>query len=115
MRIRRLAYAGSDVRRHAALRSLLSPSSPSGNPPDLATTVHGQLCVSKREAAEGGEMLFKVACVLLILWLLGAVGVFRVGELVHVLLLIGLMLLLLAVLRARDAAARQNVSRPSDK
>ena len=34
------------------------------------------------------------------------VGVYRVGDLVHVLLLAGLMLLLLAMLRARDAALR---------
>jgi hypothetical protein len=40
------------------------------------------------------------------LWLLGLVGVYRVGDLVHVFLLVGLMLLLLAMLKARDAALR---------
>jgi len=49
-------------------------------------------------------MLFKVAFVLLIVWLLGIVGLYRVGDLVHVLLLVGLMLLLLAALKGRDAA-----------
>ncbi len=34
------------------------------------------------------------------------VGVYRVGALVHVFLLVGGMLLLLAVLKARDAALR---------
>jgi Family of unknown function (DUF5670) len=37
-------------------------------------------------------MLFKVALLLLITWLLGILGVYRVGDLVHVLLLVGLML-----------------------
>ena len=51
-------------------------------------------------------MLFKSALVLLALWLLGLVGVYRVGDLVHVFLLVGLMLLLLAMLKARDAPLR---------
>ena len=54
-------------------------------------------------------MLFKTAVVLLAIWLLGRlldmVGVYRVG-LVHVFLLVGLMLQLLAMLKARDAALR---------
>ena len=49
-------------------------------------------------------MLFKTAFALLIVWLLGMFGVYRVGNLAHVLLLVGLMLLLLAVLKAREAA-----------
>ena len=55
-------------------------------------------------------MLFKIAFVLLAIWLLGRlldmVGVYRVGDLAHVFLLAGGMLLLLAVLKARDAALR---------
>ena len=51
-------------------------------------------------------MLFKPALVLLALRLLGLVGVYRVGDLVHVFLLVGLMLLLLAMRKARDAALR---------
>lgn len=57
-------------------------------------------------------MLFKIALVLLLSWLVGVVGVYDVGDLVHVLLLVGLMLLLLAFLRARDAAARRAVRGP---
>jgi hypothetical protein len=60
-------------------------------------------------------MLFTIALVLLIAWGLGLVGVYNAGDLVHVLLLIGLMLLLLAVLRARDAAARRPVGGPADR
>lgn len=51
-------------------------------------------------------MLFKAAIVLLAIWLLGVVGVYRVGDLVHVFLLVGLMLLFLAMLKARDTALR---------
>jgi hypothetical protein len=60
-------------------------------------------------------MLFKTAFVLLIAWLLGVLGVYQVGDLVHVLLLVGLMLLLLAFLRARDAAVRRAIDGRSDK
>jgi hypothetical protein len=51
-------------------------------------------------------MLFKIAFVLLIAWLLGVLGPYRIGEFVHVLLMIGLMLLRMGALKARDAAAR---------
>jgi hypothetical protein len=51
-------------------------------------------------------MLFKAVIVLLAIWLLGVGGVYRVGDLVHVFLLVGLLLLLLALLKARDAALR---------
>ena len=59
-------------------------------------------------------MLFKIALVLLAAWLLGVLGVYRAGDLVHVLLLVGLMLLLLAFLRARDAGVPRAVG-PSDR
>ena len=51
-------------------------------------------------------MLFKAGLVLLISWLLGVLGAYDLGQLVHFQLLIGLMCLLLGVLRARDAATR---------
>ena len=51
-------------------------------------------------------MLVKVGLVLLAVWLLGLLGVYRIGDLFHVFLLVGLMLLLLAFLHARDAALR---------
>ena len=49
-------------------------------------------------------MLLKISFVLLIAWLLGVLGLYRIGDLVHVLLLVGLMLFLLGTLKARDAA-----------
>ena len=51
-------------------------------------------------------MLFKAGLVLLISWLLGVLGAYDLGQLVHVQLLVGLMCLLLGALRARDAATR---------
>lgn len=54
-------------------------------------------------------MLFKIAMGLLALWLLGVFGVYDIGDLFHGFLLVGVMLLLLAFLRARDAAARRAV------
>ena len=50
-------------------------------------------------------MLLKISFVLLSAWLLGVLGLYRVGDRVHVLLLVGLMLLLVGALKARDAAA----------
>ena len=51
-------------------------------------------------------MLFKVAFVLLVVWLVGVIGLFDIGELVHGFLLVALMLLLLGFVRARDAARK---------
>ena len=60
-------------------------------------------------------MLLKVAGVMLVAWLLGIMGLFNVGTVVHVLLLMGLMLLLLGVLKARDAAAAAHTNRGDGK
>lgn len=49
-------------------------------------------------------MLFKIGIVLLIAWLLGVIGVYSVGDRIHILLLSGLLLLLLALAKAHDAA-----------
>jgi hypothetical protein len=59
-------------------------------------------------------MLFKIALLLLAAWLLGLVGLYNIGDLVHVLLLVGLMLLLLAFLRARDAAEGRAGGKPTE-
>jgi hypothetical protein len=57
-------------------------------------------------------VLFTTALVLLAAWLLGVIGVFTIGKLVHVLLLVSLLLLLLAVMRAREAALRRLTNGP---
>jgi hypothetical protein len=71
--------------------------------------------VSRGWLRSGGEMLLKIAFVLLIAWLLGVVGVYRIGYRVHVLLLVGLMLLLLGALKARDAAVARERDTDSGK
>ena len=49
-------------------------------------------------------MLFKIAIALLVLWVVG-LG-YGIGQIVHTLLLVGLLLLLLSLAKGRDAAAR---------
>lgn len=57
-------------------------------------------------------MLFIVGVVLLAAWLVSLSGIFPGGELRHVLLLGGLMCVLLAFAKGRDAALK-DASRPS--
>jgi hypothetical protein len=52
-------------------------------------------------------VLFKIALTLLVIWGLGVAGLYVVGQIVHVLLLVGLMLLLLSFAKAHDGAARR--------
>ena len=63
----------------------------------------------------GGGMLLKIAFALLIVWRLGVLGLYRIGDLVHVLLLVGLMLFLLGALKARDAAVARGTDVGSGK
>jgi hypothetical protein len=58
-------------------------------------------------------MLFTIGAALLVVWAIGAAGPFAVGEIVHALLLVGLMVLLLAFLKARDAAAQARRAHPA--
>ena len=59
-------------------------------------------------------MCFKAVIALLIVWLFGMSGVDRVGGRAHIFLLVGPMLPLLAVLKARKAAIRCPESRNND-
>ena len=61
-------------------------------------------------------MLFKSALIVLVTWLLGVLFFRSVGDVVHVPLLVGLALLLLSFLRAReDAIRRVTESHPEKK
>jgi hypothetical protein len=51
-------------------------------------------------------MLLKFGVVLLVAWLLGILGVYRLGQNAHIFLLVGLMLLFLGFLKARDSASK---------
>jgi hypothetical protein len=55
-------------------------------------------------------MLFKIAFVLLLAWLLGVFGLYRIGDVVHTLFVVGGLFFLLAVARARDAATTRQRS-----
>lgn len=59
-------------------------------------------------------MLFKTALVLLLAWLAGRLGVFDVGQAVHVLLLVGLLFLLLAAMKRGDASPNRNTTPKAD-
>jgi hypothetical protein len=50
-------------------------------------------------------MLYTIAVILLIAWLLGVVGTYTIGAFVHVLLVVAIVLLLLGVLGGRRALA----------
>jgi hypothetical protein len=77
----------------------------------LATAIHrGHTFGCSNGRRTGGEMLAAVALLLLLAWVLGIVGAYDVGDLVHVLLLIALWLLLLAFATGRDTAVRSKGS-----
>jgi hypothetical protein len=61
------------------------------------------------------DVLFTIAFVLLAAWLFGLAGMYPGGDLFHMLLLVGLLLLLLAVLKARDGARRRTVGGEPDR
>ena len=60
-------------------------------------------------------MLFTFALIVLGTWLVGVLFFRSVGDLVHVPLLVGLALLLLSFLRAREAAMRRVTESHPDK
>jgi hypothetical protein len=62
-------------------------------------------------------MLLKIALVLLAMWLVGVLGVYNIGDAVHIFLLVGGMLLLLGFLKAREAAlaAGRDPEKPSGR
>jgi hypothetical protein len=60
-------------------------------------------------------MLVKAALLLLVIWLAGVLGAYDAGSLVHVLLLVGLMMLLLGALKARETAVRTGAGPGPDR
>jgi Family of unknown function (DUF5670) len=50
-------------------------------------------------------MLYTIAVILLIVWLLGLVGTFTIGPIVHVLLVVALVLLVVGLLSGRRSPA----------
>ena len=60
-------------------------------------------------------MLLKAGLLVLAVWLAGVVGLFEAGTLVHVLLLVGLLLLLLGAVKARDRVVQPGAGSTPDK
>jgi uncharacterized protein DUF5670 len=54
------------------------------------------------EMTGGGVMLYTLAVILLIAWLLGVVGTYTIGAFVHVLLVIAIVLFLVGLLSGRS-------------
>jgi hypothetical protein len=53
---------------------------------------------------KGKHMLYTIAVVLLILWLLGLVSGYAIGGLIHILLVVAVVMVLLRVIQGRRAA-----------
>jgi asparagine N-glycosylation enzyme membrane subunit Stt3 len=47
-------------------------------------------------------MLFTIAAILFILWLLGVVGFYTIGWFIHILLVIAIVLVLIRIIQGRD-------------
>jgi hypothetical protein len=56
----------------------------------------------QRPSVEVANMLYTLAVILLIAWLLGVVGTYTIGAFVHVLLVIALVLFLVGLLSGRE-------------
>ena len=67
---------------------------------------HRRLVASRAEprAAKEFAMLYTIAVLLLILWLLGVVGTFAMGAFVHLLLVVALVLFVLGLFQGRRSA-----------
>jgi hypothetical protein len=52
--------------------------------------------------AKEGAMLYTIAVILLVLWLLGLVSGYTIGAFIHVLLVLALVLFLVGLLRGRQ-------------
>jgi len=54
------------------------------------------------EATEGETMLYTLAVILLIAWLLGVVGTYTIGAFIHVLLVVAVVLFIVGLLSGRS-------------
>jgi hypothetical protein len=76
----------------------IAPSS-TGKPADFGVIRrgHAPCCVQ----APGGQMLFTIAVILLVLWLLGLVSGYTLGNFIYVLLVIALVLFVVGLVSGR--------------
>ena len=50
-------------------------------------------------------MLVTIACILLLLWLLGVIGVYSIGWFIHILLVIAIIMFLIRIIQGRNPIA----------
>ena len=86
---------------------------PSSTVPPTAAVTPSSAAPKRTRKASGPRLLFAAALVLLIKWLLAML--LGVGDTAHILLLPGLMLVMLAGLKARDAAMHPTLGSESEK
>jgi hypothetical protein len=70
----------------------------------LSTRTNDALHLSGAPREEGEPVLYTLAVVLLILWLLGMVSGYTVGAFIHVLLVVALVLFLIQIISGRRPA-----------
>jgi hypothetical protein len=61
--------------------------------------VHGMICVKERK-----NMLWTLAVILLVLWMLGMVTSYTAGGLLHVLLVVAVVVVLIRIIQGRSIA-----------
>jgi hypothetical protein len=57
---------------------------------------------SRQRPNEGGEMLWTIFVILLVLWLLGMVSSYTMGGFIHVLLILAIGILLIRLIQGRN-------------
>ena len=62
-------------------------------------------CEMNSHLKEREHMLYTIAVILLIAWLLGIVGTFTIGPIIHVLLVVAFVLFVLGLLGGRRSVA----------
>ena len=67
----------------------------------LVQSVGSQRTVPSRTGREGGDMLWTIFAILLILWLLGMVSSYTMGGFIHILLVIALVVAVISIIQGR--------------
>lgn len=78
---------------------LSQPYGTGPTPRSAARTLHPSRAL--RESSERNHMLYTIAIILIVLWLLGMVSSVTLGGLVHVLLVIAVVVVLLRIIQGR--------------
>ena len=69
--------------------------------PTPATASDNVICDAQLHSLKGLSMLYTIAVILLVAWLLGVFGIYTIGAFVHVLLVIAIVLFLVGLVTGR--------------